>query len=65
MRKSIGILPDGTVTACFWALDKNTSICEDKYFLGNVRENELIDILKNEKSGYWLNGTHCCELFCA
>ncbi|WP_418873583.1 radical SAM protein [Waltera sp.] len=65
VRKSIGILPDGTVTACFWALDKNTSICEDKYFLGNVRENELIDILKNEKSGYWLNGTHCCELFCA
>ncbi len=65
VKKSIGILPDGTVTACFWALDRNMAVREDKYRLGNIVDKPLQDILQNDKSKYWLCREHCCELFCA
>lgn len=62
VRKSIGILPDGTVTSCFWAVDSSTGIIEPKYLLGSVKDNRLVEILKNNKSAYWMDCPHSCEL---
>ena len=62
VRHSIGILPNGNVVACFWALDSNTGTVEDKYLLGNVRQNSLLEILNGEKAHYWSDCEHCCEL---
>ncbi len=62
VRHSIGILPNGNVVACFWALDSNTGTVEDKYLLGNVRQNTLLEILNGEKAHYWSDCEHCCEL---
>lgn len=62
VRKSIGILPDGTVTSCFWAVDSSTGIIEPKYLLGSVRDNSLVEILNNDKSAYWMDCPHICEL---
>lgn len=63
VRKSIGILPDGTVTACFWAIDDKTGIVEPKFNLGSVKTNSLNDILEGEKAKYWMACPHKCELF--
>lgn len=62
VRKSIGIMPDGMVTACFWAVDTNTGIIEPKYFLGSLKENTLSEILSGKQAAYWENCVHCCEL---
>ena len=62
VRHSIGILPNGDVVACFWALDGNAGVINPKFLLGNVKENSLLEILNGEKSRYWLNYEHCCEL---
>lgn len=64
VKKSIGILPNGDVTACFWALDSCTGIVDPKYLLGNVRIQRLSDILNGERAHYWLDCPHTCE-FCA
>ena len=61
VRHSIGILPNGNVVACFWALDSNTGTVEDKYLLGNVRQNSLLEILNGEKAHYWSDCEHCCD----
>ena len=62
VRNSIGILPDGTVTACFWALDSTTNPIDSKYLLGSVKKHSLTEILSNPKSAYWINCPHKCEL---
>ena len=62
VRKSIGILPDGNVVACFWALDSNTGAIDPKFLLGNVRQNSLLEILNGERALYWSECTHRCEL---
>lgn len=62
VRHSIGILPNGDVVACFWALDSSTGIVEPKFLLGNVKENSLLEILNGEKARYWSDCEHCCEL---
>lgn len=62
VRKSIGILPDGMVTSCFWAVDSTTGIIDPKYMLGSVKESSLVEILNNKKSAYWLACSHVCEL---
>lgn len=62
VRHSIGILPNGDVVACFWALDSNTGAVEDKFLLGNVKDSPLLDILDGEKAHYWSDCKHCCEL---
>ncbi len=63
VRNSIGILPNGDVVACFWALDSNTGAIDSKFLLGNVKDNTLLEILNNEKSHYWSDCEHCCEFF--
>ena len=62
VRHSIGILPNGDVVACFWALDSTTGAVEPKFLLGNVVNNSLLEILDGEKAHYWSDREHCCEL---
>lgn len=62
VRNSIGILPNGDVVACFWALDNSTEVINSKYLLGNVKANTLLEILNGEKAHYWSDCEHCCEL---
>ena len=38
VRKSIGILPDGKVTACFWELEEGGKLTDNKFLLGDIRE---------------------------
>lgn len=62
VRHSIGILPNGDVVACFWALDTQTGAVDPKFLLGNVKEQSLLEILNGEKARYWSDCEHCCEL---
>ena len=62
VRHSIGILPNGDVVACFWALDSSTGAVDPKFLLGNVKGNSLLEILNGEKARYWSDCEHCCEL---
>ena len=62
VRHSIGILPNGDVVACFWALDSSTGAVDPKFLLGNVKDNSLLEILNGEKARYWSDCEHCCEL---
>lgn len=62
VRHSIGILPNGDVVACFWALDSSTGAVDPKYLLGNVKDNSLLEILDGERAHYWSDCEHCCEL---
>lgn len=62
VKKSIGIFPNGDVTACFWASDRNTNISNDIFHLGNIRTETLSQILLNPKSRYWLEQVHTCPL---
>ncbi len=62
VKKSIGIMPNGTVTSCFWAVDAGTRIVDAKYELGNLRQQSLVDILQGEKAAYWMKCRHGCEL---
>jgi MoaA/NifB/PqqE/SkfB family radical SAM enzyme len=51
--KSIGILPDGTVVACGWALDKNSHPLSG-FKLGQLPDDDFDDMLKRarEEMGY-------------
>lgn len=62
VRKSIGIMPDGQVTACFWAVDANTGIIDPKYLLGSLQKNTLGEILSGRQACYWNERIHRCEL---
>lgn len=62
VRKSIGILPDGKVTACFWAMDANAGVVDPKFLLGSLKESTLREILNSATAAYWVAEPHCCEL---
>ena len=62
VRKSIGILPDGLVTSCFWAIDADQTVSDDRFNLGSVKTESLVDILNGPKAAYWMDCVHCCEL---
>ena len=62
VRNSIGILPNGDVVSCFWALDSKTGTINPKFYLGNVKKNSLLEILNSEKARYWSSCEHSCEL---
>lgn len=59
-REKIGILPDGTVTACAWALDYDKPIEEFK--LGRLPNDDLASILDLSQSIYSV-GTKSCRVF--
>jgi MoaA/NifB/PqqE/SkfB family radical SAM enzyme len=65
VNKSVGILPDGTVTACFWGLKRGGSISDDKFNLGNIRESAMSEILGGRNARYWkkwCDGNRGCAL---
>lgn len=63
VKKSIGILPNGNVISCFWALGKNMQVVDDTFLLGSAIKNTITEILHNEKSTYWESANHKCA-FC-
>lgn len=62
VKKSIGILPDGNVTACFWGLDNSGAIKDSKFYLGNLLVQPLSKILESENAVYWKNHCGGCPL---
>jgi MoaA/NifB/PqqE/SkfB family radical SAM enzyme len=59
VKRSIGILPDGRVTSCFWGLDRAGRFLDDKFYLGNLTKNNICEILSGSKARYWLD--YCGE----
>lgn len=62
VKKSIGILPDGKVSSCFWGLDATGSIANSKFYLGNLLEQPLSKILESENALYWKGRCGGCPL---
>jgi len=54
VRKSVGILPDGKVTACFWGLSQKGKLADNKFYLGDVREDSMNAIMGGKRAEYWL-----------
>ena len=63
VKRSIGILPNGTVTACFWGLDRKRNPLEPRFRLGKVPEESLSSIMEGQNAKYWENQSHRCCLF--
>lgn len=63
VKHSIGILPNGIVTACFWGLDDKRKPLNPLFELGKVPDEKLQEILTNAKALYWENMNHNCCLF--
>ena len=63
VKKSIGILPDGNVISCFWALGEKANIDNDKFNLGNITKQSLEEILNSENALYWKNSCNTCMIF--
>jgi MoaA/NifB/PqqE/SkfB family radical SAM enzyme len=61
VRKSVGILPNGIVTACFWGL-KCAGKLQDRFFLGDLRKQSLSEILAGERAMYWENRCGGCAI---
>jgi len=62
VRKSVGILPDGKVTACFWGLSKEGKLSDDKFYLGNVCAEGMDTIMNSERAAYWLCRSGSCPI---
>lgn len=62
VKKSIGILPDGTVTGCFWYLDDYMKPNDD-FILGRLPNENIMDILTNVKNSDFFNKCKKCKLF--
>ena len=63
VKKSIGILPNGMVTACFWALDRNMIPKDNSFILGKLPDENIKDILTSEKALKWKNNCMNCKIF--
>ena len=53
VSRSIGILPDGTVTACAWATGHNGKPVDDRFILGKLPDEKLAAILSGRKAENW------------
>ncbi|GHU70277.1 hypothetical protein FACS189450_04460 [Spirochaetia bacterium] len=62
VKRSIGILPDGRVTSCFWGLDREGRFLDDKFYLGNLLEKNIGEILSGPKARYWLGYCGGCAI---
>ncbi len=62
---SIGILPDGQITACAWAIDNNCCPFKD-FYLGKLPEDDLDEVLDRvrEFSGYSKRTSFCRTIAC-
>ncbi len=63
VKRSVGLLHNGYITACFWDLDEEMMPKDAKYILGKVPDETLEAILSNEKSQYWLSSDNNCRIF--
>jgi MoaA/NifB/PqqE/SkfB family radical SAM enzyme len=62
VKRSIGILPDGRVTSCFWGLDMAGGFLDDRFYLGNLREESIGKILSGHRACYWLGYCGDCAV---
>ena len=62
VNKSVGILPDGTVTACFWGFGADNELADDSFNLGNAAERTLDEILASDNARKWLGYHGGCPL---
>lgn len=46
VHRAIGILPDGSVSACAWALNVQAQPIDDQFRLGKMPEQKIADILR-------------------
>lgn len=62
--KSIGILPNGSVTACAWAINKRMNPISGMFFLGKVPEEDLEEIIRRGrlKPEFQKDVKHCRTL---
>lgn len=65
VKKSIGILPDGRVIACFWAITNGMNIEDNRFYLGDLREQALDEILSGPRANFWRDKKHYCKYFTA
>ena len=63
VRRSIGILPDGQVLGCFWAVDGSGKVLPE-YLLGSVKDQTLAEILHGERARWWQAESRRCPLLC-
>lgn len=52
VTKSIGILPSGKISACFWALGKHGEPLPE-FVLGKLPEENIYNILNSGRANYW------------
>lgn len=52
VSKSIGILPSGMVSACFWALDKHGEPLSG-FTLGKLPKDNIYDLLNGSRALFW------------
>lgn len=58
---SIGILPDGQVTACAWALDENCNSFKD-FYIGQLPKDNFDEIIKKiRKNSIFSKSVNCCR----
>jgi MoaA/NifB/PqqE/SkfB family radical SAM enzyme len=62
VKRSIGILPDGRVTSCFWSLDMAGRFLDDKFYLGNLTKENIGKILSGPRARYWLDYCGGCAV---
>lgn len=62
VKRSFGILPDGTVISCFWALDKDNRPMTEEFNLGRVPFQHINDILTSNKANRW-RSCESCKIF--
>lgn len=63
VKRSIGILPNGKVIACFWALNDNMDLLDEKFLLGKLPEQSIKQILEGKKAIFWKKQQHTCSIF--
>jgi MoaA/NifB/PqqE/SkfB family radical SAM enzyme len=63
VKKSVGILPDGRVTACFWGLDIHGSLKDGKFLLGDITRQGFEEILSGKNAKFWQG--YCGECYLA
>jgi MoaA/NifB/PqqE/SkfB family radical SAM enzyme len=65
VKKSVGILPDGRVTACFWGLDTQGSLKDSKFLLGDITRQSFEEIMSGGNARFWQEYRGKCYLACA
>lgn len=63
VKKSIGILPNGKVVGCFWALNEQMQPLNDDFILGKLPEQTLNEILTSKNSKKWIENNNKCIFF--